>query len=270
MDAVGYNHLAARLVETAQKAGRAALSFYSGTIDVSFKADNSPVTAADQAAEELILTDLKKIAPEVPVIAEESVSAGNIPDTGDRFFLVDPLDGTKEFINRNGEFTVNIALIEHQVPIFGIVYAPAISDVFLTLAQDRAVNGKLEADGPDITLSDLRLTPIATRRPDNDGLIVVASRSHLNDETRTFLEKFTVTSMTSAGSSLKFCLLAKGAADLYPRLAPTNEWDTAAGDAVLRAAGGVVVTEDGHPLTYGKVDRRYGNPGFVAWGHPPK
>lgn len=220
------------------------------------KADGSPVTAADQAAETVILDGLAELTPDVPVVSEEQASAGAIPDiSGGRFWLVDPLDGTREFLNRNGEFTVNIALIEEATPVLGAVYAPVLSTLYLGRVGEaawRATGGEAE-------------TTIAARQPPKEGLTVVASRSHGN---RAALEEYlggrSIAAERRAGSSLKFCLLAEGSADLYPRFGRTMEWDTAAGEAVLRAAGGSVESLDGAPLRYGKPG--LDNQAFVAFG----
>jgi 3'(2'), 5'-bisphosphate nucleotidase len=239
-------------------AGKVIMDIYATDFDVTKKGDDSPVTVADQKAEAVILAGLAMIAPEIPVVAEEAVAAGNIPDVSDRFFLVDPLDGTKEFISRNGEFTVNIALIEHGKPVLGLVYAPAVG------AQGRLFTG---ATGVGAWLEDAEgKRPIRCRAVPADGLTVVASRSH-GDEAAldAFLGGRKVASRTNAGSSLKLCLVAAGEADLYPRLGRTMEWDIAAGDAVLRAAGGKVsVVADGSDLRYGKPG--FDNPHFAASG----
>ena len=235
-------------------AGKVIMDIYATDFDVTQKGDASPVTAADQRAETVILAGLKRIAPDIPVVAEEAVAAGHVPDVGARFWLVDPLDGTKEFISRNGEFTVNIALIENGRPILGLVQAPAI---------DRLFGG---AEGLGAWVEDKQgRRAITTRAVPAEGLTVVASRSH-GDETAldAFLAGRTVASRTNAGSSLKLCLVAEGVADVYPRLGRTMEWDIAAGDAVLRAAGGIVKTVAGPVLGYGKPG--FDNPHFAAWG----
>jgi 3'(2'), 5'-bisphosphate nucleotidase len=256
--------LAEDLVELAISAGRKIMAIYDGDQGQTTKGDGSPVTLADTAAEAVILEGLRRIAPGVPVVAEEEVAAGRVPTVGDRFFLVDPLDGTKEFISRNGEFTVNIALVEGGVPVLGVVYAPALGELWLGAVGTGARAAKV-AEGGACAWTDICVRPIP-----GDGLDVVASRSHLTEDTRQFIERFSVRDMVSAGSSLKFCRVATGAADLYPRLARTMEWDTAAGDAVLRAAGGMVTTVDGAPLRYGKRnqadDTDFANPWFVAAG----
>lgn len=236
-------------------AGQVIMDIYATDFDVTKKGDESPVTQADQRAEDVILAGLARVAPGIPVVAEEAVAAGNIPDVKDLFFLVDPLDGTKEFISRNGEFTVNIALVQNGTPVLGLVYAPAINRLFTGAA---GLGAWLEdASGQ---------RSISVRPVPEDGLTVVASRSH-GDETAldAFLAGRKVASRTNAGSSLKLCLVAAGEADVYPRLGRTMEWDIAAGDAVLRAAGGkVTVVADGSPLRYGKPG--FDNPHFAAWG----
>ncbi|MBH0236990.1 3'(2'),5'-bisphosphate nucleotidase CysQ [Methylobrevis albus] len=255
------------LIETALAAGREIMAVYeAGEIAVAHKADASPVTLADERAEAVILAALAAYAPGVPVVAEEEVAAGRVPETAERFFLVDPLDGTREFIGRNGEFTVNIALIEAGTPVAGVVYAPALGSVFAGIARGdsrRAVRASVTGGTAGA------LEPIAVRAC-GEGVVAVGSRSHDTAETRTYLARYPVSDYRAAGSSLKFCLVAGGEADLYPRFGRTMEWDTAAGDAVLRAAGGKVVTVDGAPLAYGKRNQRgdcdFANPAFIAAG----
>jgi 3'(2'), 5'-bisphosphate nucleotidase len=217
------------------------------------KADGSPVTEADAWAEKIILEHLEVTG--IPVLAEESVAAGRIPELGSRFFVVDPLDGTKEFIKRNGEFTVNIALVENGRPVLGVVLAPVTGEAFSGGPEGafayKVVNGKA---------TDERRIAVAQGGP----MRVVASRSHGHKALASLCESFAVEEDVTVGSSLKFCLLARGDAKLYPRFTPTSEWDTAAGQAVLEAAGGVVLTLDGNPLAYGKREADYLNPYFVA------
>jgi 3'(2'), 5'-bisphosphate nucleotidase len=196
------------------------------------------------------------------------MARGQAPPLADAFFLVDPLDGTREFINRRGEFTVNVALIVGQRPVFGIVYAPALAELYVTLAPTRAAFARLAPDAAVTELGSCGLAEIRTRRPDVDALTAVASRSHLTAETDAFLSRYRVATRRNAGSSLKFGLLARGAADIYPRLGATMEWDTAAGHAILLAAGGAVTTLEGAALCYGKVSEGLRNPHFVAWGSP--
>ena len=233
------------------------------------KSDSTPVTDADLAAEKIILQGLAKLEPQTPVIAEEAVAAGAKPVAGVRFFLVDPLDGTREFISRNGEFTINIALIEDGHTTAGVVYAPAVGRIFSGEAGHGSFEARMEIDDdPD----GCQWHSMATRTLPQDGAIVVASRSHRDQRTNDWIAARNVADTVSAGSSLKFCLLAAGEADLYPRFGRTMEWDTAAGHAVLTAAGGAIVTEDGVPLTYGKHARGFDNPGFIAFAdadNPP-
>jgi 3'(2'), 5'-bisphosphate nucleotidase len=251
------------IVAACRRAGEAILAVYRTDFDVEHKSDASPVTQADLDAERIILDVLGQLTPEIPVVAEEEVAAGRTPEVGDRFWLVDPLDGTREFLSRNGEFTVNVALIESRRPILGVVHAP---DRGLTFTGYRAGPAtRQEGDAP--------ARPIRVRIPPEEGLTVVASRRHGSLEEREhFLEGRKVANRISCGSSLKFCVVASGEADIYPRFGPTMEWDTAAGDAVLRAAGGAVVTLDGGPLLYGKASaprmRPFENPHFLASGDP--
>ncbi len=256
------------LAITALKAGRAILDIYETPFSVNIKTDNSPVTEADQRAEDIILADLAQFASDIPVIAEEAAAAGNIPEVGDRFFLVDPLDGTREFINRNGEFTVNIALIENGIPVQGVVLAPATGRLFLAAGPGDCIEVEVPLSDPQAFSLD-NSQNLETSAPQENGLRVVASRSHRDQKTEDLLANYQVSEIIGAGSSLKFCLIACGEADFYPRLGRTMEWDTAAGQAVLEAAGGVVTELDGTGLRYGKKERGYDNPAFLAWGRDP-
>jgi len=241
----------------ARRAGEAILAVYATDFAVRGKADASPVTEADERAEALIVPALQALAPDVPVVAEEAVAAGRVPVVGRRFWLVDPLDGTKEFVSRNGEFTVNIALIEDGTPRLGVVLAPALGPGGRLFAGAVGDGAWLEEGGAR--------RAIAARVPPAEGLTVVSSRSHGDAAAlEAFLAGRAVARSVTAGSSLKLCLLAAGEADCYPRLGRTMEWDIAAGHAVLAAAGGRVDTLDGAPLTYGKPG--FENPHFVAWG----
>ncbi|HEV7544443.1 MAG TPA: 3'(2'),5'-bisphosphate nucleotidase CysQ [Reyranella sp.] len=246
--------------DLAREAAREIMRIYAGDLGVRDKADKSPVTDADHAAEAIIVAGLRTLTPDTPVVAEEEMAAGRVPaidviQAGGSFWLVDPLDGTKEFIKRNGEFTVNIALIEGGRPTLGIVLAPASDTLW------RGAAGL----GADKSEQGSAFTPITTRPEPTDGLTCCASRSHAvySDLDIWFgREGLSVTERVQVGSSLKFCLIAEGKADIYPRFGPTNEWDTAAGQGVLEAAGGEVVTTDGKPLLYGKP--RFSNPHFIA------
>lgn len=253
-----------QLASIALDAGKLIMDIYSSDFAVERKDDASPVTDADAQAELLIMDGLMIAEPSLAVIAEEAMSAGQLPEHDTRFALVDPLDGTKEFINRNGQFTVNIGIIEHGKPVMGVVYAPAINRLFVAEAPDKAWQADVKPGEP-VPASDARM-PLHIRRCPEQGLTAIASKSHRSPETDTFLKKFKVNEIISAGSSLKFCLLAAGEADLYPRMGRTMEWDTAAGQAVAEAAGARVLTEDGEPLRYGKRERGYDNPHFIVYG----
>jgi 3'(2'), 5'-bisphosphate nucleotidase len=268
METIDHMRLVAALVPSVLVAGAIEMRHYRAGVTVEAKADQSPVTIADREAEAILVSAIAAIEPTIPIIAEEAVSAGRMPAIGAEFFLVDPLDGTREFIEQRGEFTVNIALVHEGVPVFGIVYAPATEELYVTLAPDRAAMARVAPSDQPVTLADLDLAPIRTRRPDSSALVALASRSHSNVETEAFLARYPIAKRTSAGSSLKFCAIARGAADIYPRVGPTMEWDTAAGHAVLLAAGGAVTTLDGAPLRYGNTASGLRNPHFVAWGTP--
>jgi 3'(2'), 5'-bisphosphate nucleotidase len=249
------------LIYTSQRAGGAIMAVFANDFGVREKLDASPVTVADEAAEKIILADLALIAPGVPVIAEESVAAGRVPAIAERFFLVDPLDGTREFVAHRDEFTVNIALIENGEPILGVVFAPARRELYWGDVKAGKA-GHIDAD-PDGTMPSMG-SAISARRAPAGGLTAVASRSHRTPETDAFLANYPVVEFRSIGSSLKFCLVATGEADLYPRIGTTMEWDTAAGHAVLKAAGGRVTGLVGEPFRYGKPEFRNGN--FLAQG----
>ncbi len=246
--------LLAELVPLVQAAGELVMCVYATDFRVELKDDESPVTIADQRAERLIFDGLRRIAPDIPIVAEEAASAGDIPDVSNRFWLVDPIDGTKEFVGRNGEFTVNVALVDHGLPVLGLVLAPALGRLFAGAA---GVGAWVE-DGQGRRAIRVRPEPA-------EGLTVVGSRHHGDDAAvAAFLAGRRIAGQRTVGSSLKLCLVAEGAADVYPRFGRTMEWDTAAGDAVLRAAGGAVCTLDGALLAYGKPG--FENPDFAAWG----
>jgi 3'(2'), 5'-bisphosphate nucleotidase len=249
------------MLAAAIEAGRAAYAIFKGDLKLAHKKDDSPVTAADHAAEAIILQRLGEVMPGVPIIAEEEVAAGRVPAIAAEFFLVDPLDGTREFIAGRDEFTVNIALVRAAAPVLGVVYAPATGEMFAADVTAAFAFSSTVARGASQT-GERR--PIRVRAAPAAGLTAVASRSHSSPKTREYLMRYTIADMVSIGSSLKFCLVASGRADLYPRLGNTMEWDTAAGHAVLSAAGGSVVTADGSPLRYGKSG--FLNPWFIASG----
>ena len=248
-----HRRLLDQIAETAREAGEAILEVVRRGFDVEHKQDSSPVTEADRAAELIILAALARHAPDVPVIAEEEVAAGRIPAHGDTYFLVDPLDGTKEFVRGGDDYTVNIGLIVGGTPLMGAVYAPATG----------RLHGGVVGEGAWLDEGNGR-REIRAREP-GEQLVAVASKSHFNQPTADYLaEAAGECGYLAIGSSLKFCVVAEGEADIYPRLSPTSEWDTAAGHAVLLAAGGRVDGPDGNPLQYGK--RAFLNRGFVATG----
>lgn len=260
------SHLPA-MITAVVEASRLILAIYKEGSEHRTKDDGSPVTVADEKGEAAILAALKEAHPSVPVLAEESVAAGNVPEVGEQFFLVDPLDGTKEFVTGTDEFTVNIALIEHGRPVLGVVTTPALGMLYVGDVDAGAyrqrydfTSGKPAADQETIRVRDV---PEA-------GAIAMTSRSHGSPETAALLRELGAVDVLAAGSSLKFCAIAEGRADLYPRLGRTMEWDTGAAHAVLKAAGGEVYTFDdnkrGAPLGYGKKERGFDNPHFLAVG----
>lgn len=248
--------LARDLIPVVRAAGAIELKYYKSGTEVIDKSDGSPVTIADQEAEKYIFARLAEIAPEIPIIGEEAVAAGSIPDiSSGTYFLVDPLDGTKEFITGGGDFTVNIALMVNNEPIMGVIYAPVSDELYY------AGGGKAFA-----SIKSAPEKSISVRKVPKDGLTVVASKRHGDPEKMAeFLHGRKVDALINRSSSLKFCVMAAGDADLYPRLGPTCEWDIAAGEAILRAAGGQVVNLDGGPFRYGKTDRKFLNPEFIAF-----
>lgn len=254
-----YDRLVTVIRKLALEAGDRIMEIYEADdFDVKVKSDDSPVTEADEAADAIISAGLRAAFPNVTLVTEEQ--AASHAERAETFLIVDPLDGTKEFINRRGDFTVNIAYVENGVPTRGVVYAPAKARMFFTQADGSAV----EEDGPFHKDTTGNLRAIRVSEPDNAALMVVASKSHRDQATDDYIGKYAVKDMKSAGSSLKFCLIATGEADIYPRVGRTMEWDTAAGDAVLRGAGGRVVRFDDHqPLVYGKEG--YANPFFIAY-----
>lgn len=269
METQGYGDLGAFVMDFDQlvpvmrrlaiEAGEKILEIYnSEDFEVKTKSDESPVTEADEAADALISAGLRAAFPDVVLITEEQAESHDLKS--DTFLIVDPLDGTKEFVKRRGDFTVNIAYVEKGVPLRGVVYAPAKDRLFITDAEGQSY----EEFGPFDLEKPGEMKKISVSTPDNEALMIVASKSHRDQATEDYLAKYKAKDSKSAGSSLKFCLVATGEADLYPRVGRTMEWDTAAGHAVLLGAGGVVVRFDDHtPLTYGKED--YANPFFIAY-----
>jgi 3'(2'), 5'-bisphosphate nucleotidase len=256
---VDFERLIPVIRRLALEAGDRIMAIYDGPdFEVRAKSDESPVTAADEAADALISEGLAEAFPQIALVTEEQAASHS--QEGTTFLIVDPLDGTKEFVQRRGDFTVNIAYVEAGVPLRGVVYAPAKGRLFYTLPDGRSVEEKAPFDKDHAG----ETVPITVAVPDNRALMVVASKSHRDQATDDYIAQYGVRDMTSAGSSLKFCLVATGEADLYPRLGRTMEWDTAAGDAVLRGAGGEMVRFDDHqPFTYGKPG--FANPFFIAY-----
>ncbi|WP_243613507.1 3'(2'),5'-bisphosphate nucleotidase CysQ [Shimia aestuarii] len=254
-----HNALVPVIRRLAIEAGEKIMEIYNADdFEVKVKSDDSPVTEADEAADAIISAGLRAAFPDVMLVTEEQ--AESHAAKGDTFLIVDPLDGTKEFIHRRGDFTVNIAYVENGVPQRGVVYAPARNRMFFTQADGQSV----EETGDFAPDTVGEVTPIQVAESDNDALYVVASKSHRDQATDDYINKYAVKDMKSAGSSLKFCLVATGEADIYPRVGRTMEWDTAAGHAVLLGAGGDVVRFDDHtPLVYGKDG--FANPFFIAY-----
>lgn len=254
------------LTTLVSQAGRAILDVAQAGFSTRDKADGSPVTAADLAAQDVILDGLARLLPGLPVVSEERAGAHPAIDSHADFALVDPLDGTREFVAGRDEYTVNLALIEGGEPRLGLVFLPARGVFYRGAAGAFAERLRLAAGEPFEAAQET--TPIHARTAPASGLIAVVSRSHLDPASEAFLARLPVACRIASGSSLKLGLLAEGRADVYPRLAPTHEWDIAAGHAVLAAAGGAVVRPDGAPLAYGHVETGFIVPGFVAWGCP--
>ena len=246
------------LETAAREAGTRIMEIHQQGVQAEFKTDGSPVTEADRAAEEVILSALNQMAPEIPVVSEENAESHYL-DPPEIFFLVDPLDGTKEFLRPDGQgsFTVNIALIEKMEPVLGVIFAPALERMFHGFKGVGSVEKSPGREGP-----------IRIRQLPKSGSRAVVSRSHRNEETNRWLEAHQIIDTVSIGSSLKFCLVACGEADVYPRFGPTMEWDTAAGDAILRAAGGLTTNPDGSVFRYRKAG--YRNSSFIAYGQPDR
>lgn len=267
-----HSELAASLIPAVLQAGACLLRCRAEGVESERKGDGSPVSRADREAEAIVVAALAQARPGIPVIAEEAVAAGRIPAVSGRAFLVDALDGTKEYLRGGDDFTVNVAVVENGEPVFGLLLAPASGRLFATLGPRRAAAAVIPPDRLAEAVVP-QLTDIATVEPDPAAIRVVSSQSHRSAETEAFLARLRIGSDERLGSSLKFGLIAAGEADVYPRFGPTNAWDIAAGDAILRAAGGIVTTTAGAALTYLDASRITGpdpflNPSFIAWGRP--
>lgn len=262
-----YAALIEALLPAVTEAGRIALRHAALGPAAELKADRSPVTAADREGQAVIVAALDRLEPRLPVVAEEWSGERPSPPDGARFFLVDPLDGTRDYIAGFPDYTVNVALVDGGVPVFGMILAPALAELYATTAPDAA--GWLRLP-PDLSLSGLGAAlpwrPIRTREPDRGRLVGLVSRSHPNPASEAFLARLGVSEIRRVGSAYKFCLIARGEADVYARMGETSEWDIAAGHALVRAAGGCVDRLDGRPLRYGNADKGFLNPPFVAGG----
>ena len=249
-----YSSILSDVIRLADEASEKVLHIYQSDFKVNYKEDQSPITAADMASHDIIVRGLRQISRDIPILSEEGAQAPwEERKSWRRFWLIDPIDGTKDFTQRTGEFTVNIAMIEDGEPVMGVVTAPALKEAFWGI----------KGEGAHMRDRTGRTHRIRVAEP-RETLRVVASKNHLNDETRAFIDALGPHEVVQAGSSLKLCRIAEGHADIYPRMGPTCEWDTAAAHAVLLAAGGKVQTVEGQPLTYGKEDVL--NPYFVAAG----
>ena len=267
METTVYTTLCNALLPAVLSAGRLQVDYLRRGVSVETKADRTPVTLADRESEAIILASLAAAAPGIAVVAEEAMAGGDKPVIGDRFFLVDPLDGTREFIAGRREFTINIALVENRQPVFGLIYAPATGQFFANMGAELAVEADVDASRAITSLAEIATRRMQSRAPPAAGLVAIASRSHMTEATGRYLDRFVLQDSRSAGSSLKFCLIARGDADIYPRIGGrTCEWDIAAGHAILAAAGGVVVQPDGTAMRYGKTKAGFVNSDYVALG----
>ena len=264
MSAGEHARLLGPLAKLAVAAGHRILATAPSDLLPRSKVDLSPVTAADEAAEEVLREGLMRILPGIPVIAEEGVSAGDLPEPGDEFFLVDPLDGTREFLAGCGEYAVNVALVSNGIPKVGVIYAPALGILYAG-SEGNALRAAI-APGGDF--DQAQATPIRAR-PRPQRLVAAVSRSHPDSETEQFLETLSIERRLVIGSALKFAAIAEGLADIYPRLVSLSEWDVAAGHALVTAAGGSVQGPDGRVLSYGGRSGNFRLGGFIAWGAAP-
>lgn len=268
MNITDADQLAEFLLPAVLNAGRIEMHHFTTGVKIEQKADKSPVTVADREAEAIIVEALARAAPTIPIVAEEAAAAGLLPPPSETFFLVDALDGTHGFVRGKPEFSVNIALIRNSQPVFGMVYGPASGRLFVTKSDGKSYGAELSPDADERAVKALRWSKLTSRVPNREQLVAFNSRSS-GAVSSEFLEELGVKEARPLGSSLKFCMIANGEGDLYARFGNTCEWDTAAGQAILEAAGGTVTTIDGAPLRYGKSQDKYLNPHFVAWGRAP-
>jgi 3'(2'), 5'-bisphosphate nucleotidase len=267
IDAKDHDALIDALLPAVREAGRLEMAHFTKGVKFEQKADRSPVTVADHEAEAVLLAALAAIAPDIPVVAEERIAAGAACEYARQFFLVDALDGTRLFIRGKPEFSINIALVEDGKVRFGLIFLPPSERLFVTRADGAAYEARLRLSTAELT-SGVEFVRISTRAPDPAALVAFNSRGSGNASSN-LLKTLNVLDAKPLGSSMKFCLIAAGEGDLYARFGETCEWDTAAGQAILEAAGGSVTTIDGVPLSYGHYDRKFRNPYFVAWGRQP-
>lgn len=267
IDPSNHDALIAALLPAVREAGRVEMEHFRKGVAIEQKPDRSPVTVADREAEALLIAALSKIAPSVQIVAEEDIAAGATPGYARRFFLVDALDGTRLFIRGKPEFSINIGFVEEGRASFGLIFLPPSERLFVTRSDGAAYEGRLPLSGDD-GFPELSFKKIATRAPDRDALVAFNSRA-TGGASANLLAELKVAEARPLGSAMKFCLIAAGEGDLYARFGETCEWDTAAGQAILEAAGGSVTTLDGEPMTYGHFARGFRNPYFVAWGRQP-
>lgn len=266
-DGFDADNLSAAILPAVLEAGRVEMAHFAAGVAIERKADKSPVTVADREAEAIVVEALARWAPEIPIVAEEAVASGCAPQWVRRYFLVDALDGTRLFIEGKPEFSINVALVADGAPVYGLIYGPAAGGLYLTRSGGGADGAEIASiNGPDF--GALKFKRLGTRLPDRTNLSAFNSVS-AGGRTARLLKELDVKEARPFGSSLKFCLIAAGKGDIYARLGDTNEWDTAAGQAILEAAGGSVTTLDGQRLTYGRPERNYLNPPFVAWARQP-
>lgn len=259
------DQLTASLLASVFEAARLEMAYFTAGVDVQRKADKSPVTIADREAENILLAGLAAAAPGVPVVAEEAASEGRLPVVGDVFFLVDALDGTRLFVKQRPEFSINIALVVAGMPVYGLIYAPAKSELYVTRSGGRSAYAAIDANA-DVTRVEDALWQTLTTKSFNPEDVLALNSLSAGDATTAMMKRLGVTRMQPMGSSLKFCHVAAGLADFYIRYGETNAWDTAAGHAILEAAGGCVLDLDGRPLRYGDAAPHFLNPAFIAAG----